>query len=339
MKKILVTGGAGFIGYNICRMLAEKEGNHIYIMDNLSKAGMDEEFQGLIKNRNVTFYNLDMTDPASFDRIQQEYDQIYHLAAVVGVRKVTENPDLTIRVNTLSTIYLLEMIKRAGNRPRILFTSSSENYAGSLKHCNVAVPTPENIPLCIEDIKNPRWSYAASKIIGEIACYHYAEMYGFESIIVRYHNVYGPRMGTQHVIPEFIRRLKDTPGRLDMFGGYQYRSFSYVTDAARMTIGLMNNDRAPGKVINIGNDLEQIRIADIGIQLCTIMGISPEIVEHGAPDGSVGVRMPDLTTIRELGAYVFDIPFHDGLLSTYEWYDQHLPGKKLAPAALISKPA
>jgi UDP-glucose 4-epimerase/UDP-glucuronate decarboxylase len=334
MRKILVTGGAGFIGCNIAGMLAAAAGNHVYIMDDLSKTGMDDEFRSLIGKDNVTFYNRDMTDPASFEGMEQAYDQIYHLAAVVGVRKVTEQPDLTLRVNTLSTIHLLEMIKRSGSRPRILFTSSSENYAGSIKHCNIPVPTPENIPLCIDDITNPRWTYAGSKIVGEMACFHYAKMYGFESVIVRYHNVYGPRMGTQHVIPEFILRLQANPRMLEMFGGYQRRSFSYVTDAAKMTINLMNSEKAADRVINIGNDQEHIRISDIAGQLAAIMGISPELVERGAPPGSADLRMPDLTTIRGLGAYVADVPFAAGLSVTYRWYAEHY-----TPQGAMAKPA
>ena len=322
MIRILVTGGAGFIGYNISRILSENIENDVHIIDDLSKGEKDEEFKKLIEKSNVTFYEMDLTNLDTYPEIEMEYDQIYHLAAVVGVRKVTENPVLTVKVNTLSTIYLLEHIKKMENSPKILYASSCENYAGSIKSCNVQVPTPEGIPLCIEDVYNPRWSYAATKILGEIACLHYSKQYGFDTTVVRYHNIYGPRMGTQHVIPEFILRLKKDPKKLEMFGGYQYRAFCYVTDAAKMTINLMNNKKANNKVVNTGNDRECVEISSIGKKLCQLMGISPKFVEKGAHEGSTEKRIPDLKLIRELGDYVSEVSFSQGLINTFKWYDE-----------------
>lgn len=320
MRKILVTGGAGFIGYNISKILSEDLGNEVHIIDDLSKGEMDEEFKSLIERSNVTFHKMDLTNLNTYSRIDSEYDQIYHLAAIVGVKKVTENPSLTIKVNTLSTIYLLEHMKRMSSKPKILFASSCENYAGSIKKCNVKVPTPENVPLCIEDIYNPRWSYAASKILGEIACINYSKQFGFNTTIVRYHNIYGPRMGTQHVIPEFILRLKNNSDKFEMYGGQQYRSFCYVSDAAKMTINLMNNDKANNNIINVGNDKESLKIEHIGKELTRLMNINPVFIEKGAPEGSTESRIPDLRIIKELASYINEVSFSDGLVNTYVWY-------------------
>ncbi len=321
MKKILITGGAGFIGCTIAKMLSQNEKNEIHIIDDLSKGEKDEEFRSLIARDNVTFYEMDLTDKETYNRIEPVFDQIYHLAAVVGVRKVMANPSLTVKVNVLSTIYLLDFVRDMKNRPKILFTSSCENYAGSIKKCNIQIPTPENVPLCIEDIYNPRWSYAASKILGEISCIHWSNEYGFDATIVRYHNIYGPRMGVTHVIPEFILRLKKNPKSLEMWGGDQFRTFCYVTDAAKMTIKVMNNNKTTGKVINVGNDQECVKISSIGERLSEIMKITPEFIEKGAPEGSTDYRIPDLTLIKELGDYTFDVPFSDGILLTYTWYN------------------
>lgn len=323
MKKILITGGAGFIGYNISKILSEGHENDVHIIDDLSKGEMDNEFKSLIERNNVSFYNMDLTDLNTYSRIDHEYDQIYHLAAIVGVRKVTENPSLTIRVNSLSTIYLLEYIKNMTCSPKILFASSCENYAGSIKNCNVKIPTPEAIPLCIEDVYNPRWSYAVTKILGEIACLNYSKQYGFDTTIVRYHNIYGPRMGTQHVIPEFILKLKKDPTELEMFGGHQYRTFCYVTDAAKMTINLMNNKSSNDKIINIGNDFESIKISSLAKKLSQIMQISPEFVERGAPLGSTEKRIPDLSQIKELRSYISEVSLSKGLAYTFAWYDEN----------------
>ena len=322
VRKILVTGGAGFIGYNISKILSEDEVNEVHIIDDLSKGEMDKEFKSLIERSNVTFHKMDLTDLNTYSKIDSEYDQIFHLAAIVGVRKVTENPALTIKVNTLSTIYLLEYMKRMYSNPKILFASSCENYASSIRKCNVRVPTPENVPLCIEDIYNPRWSYAASKILGEIACINYSKQFGFNTTIVRYHNIYGPRMGTQHVIPEFILRLKHNSEKFEMYGGQQYRSFCYVSDAAKMTINLMNNNKANNNIVNIGNDRECFKIEYIGKELTRLMNINPVFIEKGAPDGSIESRVPDLKILKGLGSYVNEVSFSDGLVNTYEWYEK-----------------
>lgn len=321
MAKILVTGGAGFIGFNIAKSISENAENEIYIVDDLSKGKKDDEFLKLLERDNVTFYEADLTDLDAYSKIGSKYDQIYHLAAIVGVKRVTEDPVLTLRVNALSTIYLLDYVKKMGTNPKVLFASSCENYAGSIKCCNVPFPTPEDVPLCIEDIYNPRWSYAVTKILGEIAFINYSRQYGFNTTIVRYHNIYGPRMGIHHVIPEFIIRLKKNSSNLEMHGGDQYRSFCYVSDAAKMTIKLMNNNSANGLIINVGNDKEYIKIDSIAKNLSELMQITPKLIEMGAPEGSVNKRMPDLKLIKDLGDYIADVEFSDGLISTLKWYE------------------
>ncbi len=278
-------------------------------------------FLKLIKEPNVFFNKIDLTELDYYSEIDTDYDQIYHLAAIVGVKKVTNNPVLTIKVNTLSTIYLLEFIKDLQKKPKILFSSSCENYAGTLKHCDIDIPTPENVILGIEDVNNPRWSYASSKILGEIACLHYAKKYNFNTTIVRYHNIYGPRMGLQHVIPEFILRLKKQSKNFEMFGGYQYRSFCYVEDAARMTINLMNNQKADKKIVNVGND-HYIQISSIAEKLFQLTDFSPEVIERGAPEGSVEKRQPDLTLIKKLKSFESNTSFDEGLGITYDWYNK-----------------
>lgn len=322
IKKILITGGAGFIGYFISKILSENKENEIFVVDNLSKAKIDTEFRKLIEKPNVMFYKQDLSQLNSYTQIEQDYEQIYHLAAIVGVKIVSENPVLTIRNNTLSTIYLLDFIKNLKTKPKLLFASSCENYASSIKFCGVKVPTPEDAPLGIEDIYNPRWTYASSKILGEIACIQYAQKYEFNTTIVRYHNIYGPRMGTQHVIPEIIMRLKKHPQELNLYGGYQYRSFCYVEDAANMTINLMENTKTTGKVINIGDE-NYIQIIQLAKEIIKILNINPNITELGAPIGSIDKRKPSLDLIKKLEAFVSNISFKEGLKRTCDWYNKY----------------
>jgi UDP-glucose 4-epimerase len=318
MKKILVTGGAGFIGYHLSKILSEEDENEVHIVDDLSHGKKDEYFKQLIEKRNIIFYEADLTSLDSYSKIENKYDQIYHLAAVVGVRRVVENPVLTVRVNTLSTIYLLDYVKEMKNKPKVLFTSSCENYAGSIKMCNVEIPTPENVPLCIEDIYNPRWSYGGSKILGEIACLHYSKKYNFEVKIVRYHNIYGPRMGTCHVIPEFITRILNKENPFLLYGGNQYRTFCYVDDTAKMTINVMNKSKST--LYNIGSSSEETEIRTIAKILFKIANFYPELVEMGAPEGSIQHRKPDMSKMKSESLQVDDVNLNEGLQKTYNWY-------------------
>ena len=130
-------------------------------------------------------------------------------------------------------------------------------------------------------------------------------------------------MGTQHVIPEFILRLKENPQKFEMYGGYQYRSFCYVTDAVKMIINLMNNINANDKVVNVGGE-NFIKISILAQKICKILDISIEFIEKGAPKGSVEKRKPDLKFIKSLYNYVSDISFEAGLKKTVSWYLNHI---------------
>jgi nucleoside-diphosphate-sugar epimerase len=322
MNKILVTGGAGFIGSVISDILSENKNNEVHIIDNLTGGSKDDFFIELIGKSNVTFYELDLTDNDTFLKIDGEYDQIYHLAAIVGVGKVMKYPLKTLEVNTLSTLYLLDFVKKMKKKPVILFTSSCENYAGSIILGLIDMPTGENVPFCIDDVFNPRWTYACSKILGELAFIHFGSEHDFNVKIVRFHNVYGPRMGYKHVIPEFCQRVINKNNPFLMYGGDQYRTFCYVTDAAKMTINVM--EKSNGVIYNIGSENQEILIKDIATSLFDIAGFFPDVVDEGAPKGSVSRRKPDMSKLKKESLFVNEITFKDGLRKTYEWYKKYI---------------
>ena len=324
MNKILITGGAGFIGFNLIKKLTEDHNNIIHICDDLSKGNYDDEFNDFLKkHQNVEFFNYDLTDSNIYKNFDDNYNQIYHLAAVVGVKYADENPDQVIRVNTVSTINLLEWAKKI-EHVKILFASSCENYAGSLKRDLISIPTPEEIPLTIDDIKIPRYSYAASKIIGELAMFNYSRIYGFKTSIVRYHNVYGPRMGFVHVIPEFLLRILRTEDPFRIYGSEQTRTFCYVDDAVNATIGVMESDGTNLEVVNIGDDKDEIVIRDLAEKLFKIADYYPKIEEKSAPVGSINRRCPNITKLKnKLIGYSPKVNLDEGLIKTYNWYSDY----------------
>ncbi|MFC2070982.1 NAD-dependent epimerase/dehydratase family protein, partial [Chloroflexota bacterium] len=274
MKNILVTGGAGFIGFQVSRHLA-KEGHAVTICDNLSRGRLDNELQQFLDNHeNCRFINCDLTDKSQMAKLGSGYDYVYHFAAIIGVIYTNEIPEKVLKTNTLITINLLDWFIE-NKCSKILFSSTSEVYAGSAKCYDLPIPTPENVPLTIEDVYNSRYSYAGSKILGELLFINYARAYDIDMSIVRYHNVYGPRMGFEHVIPELSMRIMKREDPFKLYGPEQTRAFCYIDDAVRATIKIMETPQAKLEIFNIGNDAEEIQIRHLASKLLEIADFSP----------------------------------------------------------------
>jgi len=321
MKKILVTGGAGFIGYHLANYLSGFP-YEVTIIDNLSRGRMDEEFEALISKDNVIYINADLTGKDYYGSLADRYDYIYHLAAINGTRYFYEKPQEVLSVNILALMNLLEWIdsSRCG---KFVFTSSSEAYAGTIRSfsdCRSFIPTEEDIPLAIDDIFNPRYSYGGSKLIGELLTINYCRTKSVPFSIVRYHNIYGPRMGFEHVIPEFCKRIYDRETPFDIFGGAETRAFCYVQDGVRATKLVMETSDCDTGVFHIGNSLEEIRIEDMAKKLFQIAGYRVPLRINPAPQGCVSRRCPDTSKLNGYTGYIPEIDLEKGLSLTYDWY-------------------
>jgi len=320
MKKVLVTGGAGFIGYHLSKHLA-KEGNEVTIVDNLFRGKMDGELTEVIEMENVEYIKADLTNYKSLEKIDGDYDCVYHLAAINGTKYFYEIPNEVLRTNILSTINILDWVVKSGCK-KILFTSSSETYAGTMRKFELDMPTPEDVPLCIEDIKNPRWSYAGSKIIGELLFINYAKKHGFDMTIVRFHNIYGQRMGYEHVIPEFLLRIYNKTDPFPVYGSAS-RAFCYIDDAIKATESVMGNKNCNGEVVNIGNDLEEINMVDLAKTMFDVLNHKAKIEIKPAPEGSVDRRCPNINKLKKLTGYKPKINLKKGIELTHMYYYKH----------------
>jgi len=330
MKKILITGGAGFIGYHLAKHLLQKCGNscELILVDNLQRGKMDEDMKNFLENKQVKFLKLDLTNQKSYRELGRGYNHVYHLAAINGTKFFYLMPHETLRINTLSLIYMLEWFKKENNQGKFCFTSSNEAYAGGLNAFGVLpIPTPEKVPLVIDDPYNPRWSYAATKLVGELFVLHYAKMYNFRALIVRPHNFYGPRAGYDHVIPEFLIRIAKRTDPFPIYGADDTRTFCYIEDAVRAMQLLMDSkktDDQPIETVHIG-DINEITIKELAEKIFKITDWHPKILDiKESPVGSVARRLADISKLRRLVDWKPEVSLESGLIRTYEWYKAHL---------------
>ena len=237
----LVTGAAGLIGHAlVLRLLAQDE--RVIALDSDRKGGLDDLVVLAARHPGrLEVVRADLArDPAALALALdgRRCDTIAHLAAIVGVQYVADHPYETLEVNLRSTLHLLDQALRSGCRA-LLFASSSENYAFGVGTGATPLPTPEDVAIGIAGPELPRWSYAASKIAGEAAVFAAAREGGFTPLVVRFHNVYGPRMPPTHVVPDLLERCARGEDPLVVRGPEQTRSFLYVEDAARALARLL----------------------------------------------------------------------------------------------------
>ncbi|HTK06115.1 MAG TPA: NAD-dependent epimerase/dehydratase family protein [Ktedonobacteraceae bacterium] len=315
-ERALITGGAGFIGLHLAKALLA-QGVQVTLLDNFSRGRLDRDLQAILDN--VTLIEHDLTQPIPDTLLRTDYTHIYHMAAIVGVHISNEKPQHVLRTNVLATIHLLDWCSRH-SKATLCFASTSEVYAGSVKLDIAPIPTPETVPLTILDTALPRYSYLSSKIVGEQLCLSYAQAYGFPVRIVRYHNVYGPRMGYDHVIPQFIQRLLERENPFPIYGAYQTRAFCYVDDAVEATLQLMHAALPGPLTVNIGNDQEEIQILALAQKLFHVSECYPQTAIYAPPPGSPERRCPDITQLQHVTSYTPGVPLAQGLQKIYAWY-------------------
>jgi UDP-glucose 4-epimerase/UDP-glucuronate decarboxylase len=317
MARALVLGGAGFVGAHLAARLAD-EGHAVTLVDDLSRGQADATLTALCARPDVRFVQADLTAPGALNALPRAWDQVYMLAAVVGVRNVERDPARVVRTNTLSLMTVLDWLPATGET--LFFSSTSEVYAGSVARGLAPVPTPEDIPLVIAEPAAPRAAYAISKLAGEAAVIHAGRARGLRWVIGRYHNVYGPRMGADHVIPEMALRAIRREDPFRVYGARQRRAFCHVADAVEATLRLTTTDAALGQVVNIGNDSDETVIEDLAALVVRRAGYAPALERVPAPAGSPDRRCPDLTRLRQLTGLTPKVSLESGVAETLDWY-------------------
>ena len=290
-KTFLVTGGTGFIGSNISNLLIKKNYN-VKIFDNNSRGSIRK-----IKNfkKKIKFIKGDIRNKQSLNRALKKTDAVIHLAYVNGTKYFYSDPVLILDIAIKGILNIIEGCIK--NKIKELYlASSSEVYQTPKK-----IPTDEQESLKIPNIFNPRYSYGGGKIITELMGVHYGKKYFKKLIIFRPHNVYGPNMGYEHVVPQFINRFKSLKGKnFKIQGtGNEIRSFIYIADFLNGFNAILNRGKHLN-VYNIGTS-EKIKIKDLAYKLSKIFKKKIIIQKTSLAKGSTKVRIPNINKIKKLG--------------------------------------
>ena len=266
--KVLITGGAGFIGSHLGERLLS-DGHEVTAIDDLS-TGSFENIESFRDDPNFRFVFDNVRNSETMHILMESCDVVYHLAAAVGVQLIVDDPVHTIETNIHGTEVVLEVANKFGKK--VLIASTSEVYGKNEK-----VPFSEDDDTILGSTRFSRWSYACSKAIDEFLGLAYYQQYGLEVVVARLFNTVGPRQTGQYgmVIPRFIERALDNED-IQIYGsGKQSRCFSYVGDVVGGLISLMESDSTAGEVYNVGSD-EEISIEGLADKIIAMTKSSSE---------------------------------------------------------------
>lgn len=308
-SKILVTGGAGFIGSHIVDRLL-KEGFQVTVIDNLS-TGRRENIAYHENRKNFNFIKSDIRNAALIKKIIKDVDAVFHEAALVSVPRSVENPLLTNEVNVSGTLNLLEACRDA-NVKRFIHASSSSVYGET-----------ETLPKHEKLTPQPISPYAVSKLAAEKYVKVYYEVYGLNTVCLRYFNVYGPRQTYgpySGVITIFINRLLKNEPPIIYGDGKQTRDFTFIQDVVEANLLSLSRKRAIGEVFNIatGNQTTINQLAAMLQQVVDKTNFKP--VYADLRPGDIKHSYADITKAKKLLQYNPKISLKNGLTQLVEWY-------------------
>lgn len=321
--RYLVTGGTGFIGAALVRRLVG-QGHAVRALDN--------NFRGAPRRLGdaaaaIEMVEADIRDAEAVRAAARDVDSVLHLAYVNGTEFFYEQPELVLDVGLRGMLNVLDAC-RAEGVPELVLASSSEVY-----QTPPVVPTAEDVPLSIPDVMNPRYSYGGGKLACELMALNYGRR-GFRRVMVfRPHNVYGPDMGWEHVLPQFILRAAEAveahpsgPVPFPIQGdGSQTRAFTHIDDFVDGVLAMLARGAHLG-LYHIGNP-EEISIRELAGKVLRCMGRDAEVIAGAEPPGATPRRCPDITRLRGLG-FAPKVGLDAGLKPMVDWY---LANRNLRP--------
>jgi len=306
-NKALVTGGAGFIGSHLVDGLLA-EGCQVTVIDDLSTGSLANLEQ--VKKR-ITFYQEDIRNQELLIQAAGDCDIIFHLAAMVSVPQTVDNPIDSAMINEIGSLFVLEAA-RQNNVKRVVFSSSCAVYGDDPE-----VPKHENMNL------KPQSPYAVQKLSSEFYARLYLDLYGLETVCLRYFNVYGPRQDPSSpysgVISIFMTKAASQSPPVIYGNGNQYRDFIFVKDVIRANLLAANTDEARGKILNIGTG-GFVRVTQLWEQISRLTGFEIEPEYKPPRAGDILESVADIGFAKKVLGFEPEYSFEKGLEITFNYY-------------------
>jgi len=315
--RVLVTGGAGFIGSHLVDALLAR-GDEVWALDDLSTGNL-RNLSSALSNPSCHFVEGSVMDAPTVDGLVAQVDEVFHLAAAIGVKFVLDNPLRSLLTNIRGTEVVLESAHQHNNKKVVLFSSSEVYGKGA------SIPFRESDDRLLGPTSVLRWSYAASKAVDEFLALGYFHERRLPVVVVRCFNTCGPRQSPHYgmVIPRFVERALANDPILVYGDGLQSRCFSSVHDVVRGVLMLAEEPKAYGEVYNIGT-MEEVSVTELARRIKALTDSRSEIenVEYEAIYGSrfedMQRRVPDLAKIHSLVGYVPEVTLDQLLHETVE---------------------
>lgn len=307
MKKVIVTGGAGFIGIHLVNKLLENE-VEVTVIDRSPRklVNTEKDYPKLLK-----IIEADVISALEKQLVRlDEFDMIFHLAGVSVVSKSVETPEIDMQANLLSTFYLLERLRMSNNSPAIIFTSSAAVYGN-----------PQRIPIVESDSAYPLSPYGVSKLAAERYIDVYCRLYNISGATLRIFSVYGPE--DKRVVHDIFRKLDENQSRLFLLGdGSQERDFIYVEDVARALLLVAHRAPKKGEVYNVASG-KSTSISQLAKEICDVIGLNPEIeYENKERPDDPDISIANIDRLKKLG-FKCMFSLQEGINSIYEQRNEH----------------
>lgn len=309
-KRVLITGGAGFIGTHLSRVLLED--NEVVIFDTLRRNAL--QHSGLDRHPRLTLVRGDVLDAAAVVRALDGCTHVVHLASIAGVDTVIQNPVPTMQVSLLGTSHVLEAARVRGGIERVIHFSTSEVFG------RFAFNAREGDVTSLGAVGEARWTYAVSKLAAEHLAYTYFKQYGLPTLSVRPFNIYGPMQIGEGAVHHFIlRALRGETLRVHNDGS-QIRSWCFIDDVMNVLLLALSRPSAVGHSFNIGNPRSTVTIYNLAREVVRLSGSGSPIEFVPWPHPDIELRVPNIDKARELLDYRPEVDLEEGLRRTIDWY-------------------
>lgn len=313
-KRILLTGGLGFIGTALARQLLEY--NEVVIYDNGHRNSLKDS--GLAEHTNLEIIAGDVLDAAAMTAAVRDCQVVVHLAAIAGVDTVLQMPVMTMKVSIIGTYNALEAALAEPKIERFIDFSTSEVFGA------YAYKVVESDVTTVGAVGEARWTYAVSKLATEHLAHNYYRQYGLPALSIRPFNIYGPGQVGDGAIHTFIRRaLRNEPLHIHNDGS-QIRAWCYIDDIVSAVMLALEKPAAIGEAFNIGNPRSVCTIYDLARQIVRLAGSQSEIIFVKWPHTDIELRVPNISKARTVLGYEPQVDLEEGLARTIEWYREKL---------------